>query len=241
MSLFNEIVKSAIGANNDEEAEPKTQNLVNGTLGMLESMGGIGGLVRKFQQSGLGEVASSWVGTEKNQNVQPDQLKQVLGEDQIRNLAQRAGIPESAAPSVLSKILPDMVDRLTPEGKEPESGNLATWGKMVLGGAGIAAAAAAAGVYFGRQDKEEEQFSIKPEQPTPSPTATGIKADAPAAPASPAPQPPRTYKVASGDTLSGIAKQFYHDPNQWPRIYEANRDILNNPDRISPGQNLRIP
>ncbi|EIC29943.1 YidB family protein [Methylomicrobium album] len=238
MSLFTEIVKSAIGANTHEEAEPKTQNLVNGALGMLESMGGVGGLVQKFQQSGLGEVASSWVGKEKNQTVQPEQLKQVLGEDQIRNLAQRAGISESAAPSVLSKILPDMVDRLTPEGKEPESGNLAEWGKMILGGAGIAAAAA--GVYFGRQDKEEDQPSIEPEQTTPSPAVTGIKADAPAAPASPAPQP-RTYQVASGDTLSEIAKRFYHDPNQWPRIYEANRDILNNPDRISPGQNLRIP
>lgn len=237
MSLFTEIVKSAIGANTAEEAEPKTQNLVEGTLGMLESMGGIGGMVRKFQQSGLGEVASSWVGTEKNQNVQPDQLKQVLGEDQIRNLAQRAGIPEAAAPAVLSKILPDMVDRLTPEGKEPESGNLATWGKMILGGAGIAAAAAAAGAYFGRRDKEEDQPSLKPEQTTP-PAATEIKADAPLPSSAPA---PRTYKVESGDTLSGIAKQFYHDPNQWPRIYEANRDILNNPDRISPGQNLRIP
>jgi hypothetical protein len=43
MSLFTEIVKSAIGANTSEEAEPKTQNLVTGALGMLESMGGING------------------------------------------------------------------------------------------------------------------------------------------------------------------------------------------------------
>jgi len=41
MSLFTEIVKSVIGANTSKEAEPKTQNLVTGALGMLESMGGI--------------------------------------------------------------------------------------------------------------------------------------------------------------------------------------------------------
>ena len=47
--------------------------------------------------------------------------------------------------------------------------------------------------------------------------------------------------AASGDTLSKIARQFYNDGNQWQRIFDANRDILSNPDRISPGQHLRIP
>jgi nucleoid-associated protein YgaU len=51
----------------------------------------------------------------------------------------------------------------------------------------------------------------------------------------------RTYTVPSGDTLSKISKQFYNDANQWQRIFDANRDILSNPDRISPGQKLRIP
>jgi len=234
MSIFTEIVKSAIGANTSEEAEPKTQNLVNGTLGMLDSMGGINGLVSKFQQSGLGDVAASWVGTGENKSIQPDQLTNVLGKDQIRTLAQQAGIPESEGASVLSKVLPTMVDKLTPEGKAPESSNLATLGKVLLGGLGVAAAAKAAASYFG--NKEDEEQSSTPEQQTT--TAAAAVAASESVPVTPA---GRTYTVVSGDTLSRIAKQFYNDANQWQRIFDANRDILNNPDRISPGQHLRIP
>jgi nucleoid-associated protein YgaU len=49
------------------------------------------------------------------------------------------------------------------------------------------------------------------------------------------------YKVKAGDTLSSIAKQFYNNSALYPRIFEANRDLLSNPEKISPGQILRIP
>lgn len=49
------------------------------------------------------------------------------------------------------------------------------------------------------------------------------------------------HTVVSGDTLSGIARQFYGDANQWPRIFEANRDQIANPNLIFPGQVLRVP
>ena len=51
----------------------------------------------------------------------------------------------------------------------------------------------------------------------------------------------KTYRVVSGDSLSKIAKREYGNANEWPRIYEANRDILKDPDKIYPGQELRIP
>jgi nucleoid-associated protein YgaU len=55
-------------------------------------------------------------------------------------------------------------------------------------------------------------------------------------------QPPaQFYTVVKGDTLSKIAKQFYGNPNEYPRIFEANRPMLSHPDKIYPGQNLRIP
>ncbi len=50
-----------------------------------------------------------------------------------------------------------------------------------------------------------------------------------------------TYTVKSGDTLSGIAKQFLGDASKYQKIFEANRDILSDPDRIKPGQVLKIP
>lgn len=60
----------------------------------------------------------------------------------------------------------------------------------------------------------------------------------------PAPAPaaaPRTHTVVKGDTLSKIARQAYGDANQWKKIFEANRDILKDPDRIFPGQVLKLP
>lgn len=58
----------------------------------------------------------------------------------------------------------------------------------------------------------------------------------------PTPEPAeQTYTVASGDSLSKIAKKFYGDPSQWRRIFEANRDLIKNPDLIHPGQTLKIP
>ena len=59
------------------------------------------------------------------------------------------------------------------------------------------------------------------------------------------PRPPstgeRTYVVVKGDSLSKIAKREYGDAQQWRRIYDANRDIIDNPDLIHPGQALRLP
>jgi nucleoid-associated protein YgaU len=51
----------------------------------------------------------------------------------------------------------------------------------------------------------------------------------------------RKYTVKSGDTLSKIAKEFYGDASKYKEIFNANRDQLDNPDRIKPGQELTIP
>jgi nucleoid-associated protein YgaU len=47
--------------------------------------------------------------------------------------------------------------------------------------------------------------------------------------------------VAKGDTLSKIAKEFYGNANAYMKIFEANKPMLTHPDKIYPGQNLRIP
>jgi nucleoid-associated protein YgaU len=56
------------------------------------------------------------------------------------------------------------------------------------------------------------------------------------------PEPEAQYHdVVSGDTLSAIAKKFYGDANKYPVIFEANKPMLSHPDKIYPGQKLRIP
>jgi len=51
----------------------------------------------------------------------------------------------------------------------------------------------------------------------------------------------KIYEVKAGDSLSKIAKHEYGDPNKWPKIFEANTDILKDPNKIFPGQKLKIP
>jgi len=51
----------------------------------------------------------------------------------------------------------------------------------------------------------------------------------------------RSYTVQKGDTLWKIAKQFYGKGSAWTRIHEANKDVIDDPDVIQPGWNLRIP
>ena len=62
---------------------------------------------------------------------------------------------------------------------------------------------------------------------------------APAAAAADAPV--RTYQVKSGDTLAGIARQFYKNSGQWPKIMEANKGTLADPTKLKPGMVLVVP
>ena len=64
----------------------------------------------------------------------------------------------------------------------------------------------------------------------------------PAPGAAPAGNPyTQTYTVVSGDTLSKIAQKYYGDAALYTKIFEANRDVLRDPNKIMPGQKLRIP
>lgn len=49
------------------------------------------------------------------------------------------------------------------------------------------------------------------------------------------------YEVKAGDSLSKIAKQFYGSGNAWKKIFDANADVLRDPNKIQPGQKLKIP
>lgn len=51
----------------------------------------------------------------------------------------------------------------------------------------------------------------------------------------------RTYTIEKGDTLSAVAQRFYGKAKYWRQIHEANRDTIDNPDRVFPGQTIRLP
>jgi uncharacterized protein YidB (DUF937 family) len=82
-------------------------------------LGGLGGLLDKLQQGGLGNVTNSWIGSGQNQPVSPNQLGSALGPNIIKTLAQQSGLSEDELTKQLSQVLPGVVDKLTPNGRLP--------------------------------------------------------------------------------------------------------------------------
>ena len=86
-------------------------------------------------------------------------------------------------------------------------------------------------------DSDDKKYKDRPDF---SNVQSGSSSTSPARPAG-APGGAKTYVVVKGDSLSKIAQRFYGDAQDWKRIYEANRDLIRDPDLIHPGQELRIP
>lgn len=126
MDILNTI-QSALGGGN------KKDDLVSTVMGLLGGQGGLNNLISQFASKGLGDVIGSWVSTGKNLPVSGDQLQSVLGKDTINNLASKLGMDKGALTSQLTNLLPDVVDKLTPDGKVPE-GDLMSKGMDLLGG-----------------------------------------------------------------------------------------------------------
>ena len=128
---------SGSGKEDETEAEPKalpreeatppapTQSRPEpGQGGLLE--GGLGGLLDKLAKNGQGEVADSWVKTDKsNEPIAPQDLGKAIGDRMLSELSRRTGIPEDQLLDQLSKALPGVVDKLTPEGRVPSSDQVA--------------------------------------------------------------------------------------------------------------------
>lgn len=93
------------------------------------------------------------------------------------------------------------------------------------------------GLFGNKKDKPRADFGNV--RAGGSSTGSAASADGPEASATPVAT--GRYVVVSGDSLSKIAKREYGDAQKWPMIYEANRNIIKDPDLIYPGQELRIP
>jgi uncharacterized protein YidB (DUF937 family) len=81
--------------------------------------GGLGDLIKQFQQTGQGDKADSWVAKGPNKRLSPTELEQALGQEKIDWLMQQTGMSREELLAGLSKELPETVDKLTPEGRLP--------------------------------------------------------------------------------------------------------------------------
>ena len=92
--------------------------LAGGAAGSVLS-GGLGDLLKQFQQNGQGDAANSWVGTGPNKAIAPGDLANALGADQLDQLSKQSGLSHEDLLQGLSQYLPQVVDHLTPEGRLP--------------------------------------------------------------------------------------------------------------------------
>jgi uncharacterized protein YidB (DUF937 family) len=116
-NLENQAVSSLLGGSSNPMAASLLQ--------MIQSQpGGLQGLVQSFHDKGLGAIASSWVGTGQNMPISADQIHAVLGSDQVKALAAKAGISPDAAGSAIAQLLPGIIDKLTPNGQVPAHSNV---------------------------------------------------------------------------------------------------------------------
>ena len=107
-----------------------TSALMNELLEYLKSpeLGGIQGLVQKFEKVGLGPTINSWIGAGKQLPITPAEITKVLGGDTISQMANKTGLPINEVSQKLAEILPATVSRLTPGGKFPSLGSISELG-----------------------------------------------------------------------------------------------------------------
>jgi uncharacterized protein YidB (DUF937 family) len=88
---------------------------------ILEKHGGVQGVVSEFEKNGLGATVKSWVGTGPNQPISPDEVHRVLGPELLQQLSEKSGLSVPELTQKLSHVLPQAVDKLTPNGAVPKT------------------------------------------------------------------------------------------------------------------------
>ena len=86
--------------------------------------GGLGDLLKQFQQNGHGETANSWVSPGPNKQIAPGDLANALGADQINSLVSQTGLSRDELLAGLSQHLPEVINHLTPDGRLPTESEL---------------------------------------------------------------------------------------------------------------------
>jgi uncharacterized protein YidB (DUF937 family) len=134
MGLLDQLAGQVMGKLGAQQQDPVPQNdLLNGVMGLIGGAGGLSGLLEKLKQSGLADQVASWVGTGENKTVSGNQIKDALGEDSVAQIAQQAGIEPDHASNGLAQLLPQIIDKLTPNGQVPQ-GELLEQGLGLLKG-----------------------------------------------------------------------------------------------------------
>jgi len=134
MGLFDQVVGALAGGEADGRG-----GLLQIAMQLINDpkIGGLQGLVQSFQQGGLGEIVNSWVSNGQNLPISAEQIQSVLGGSSLQDMAARLGMSPEQASGNLAEMLPQLVDRMTPNGQLPEGGDLLAQGMDLLKKGGL--------------------------------------------------------------------------------------------------------
>lgn len=114
-----DVLVNSLGAG----GQARGNDLLGAVMSIVQQNGGLPGIVNMLRNNGLGQQADSWVGTGPNAGVSAEQMTDVFGGSGLGNLASQLGTSPGQAGSILSQILPELVNQLTPNGHIPENHN----------------------------------------------------------------------------------------------------------------------
>ena len=112
MGLFDSVAGAVMGKLGGEQG-----SMTQVAMEMFNQHGGLGGIIEKFKEGGLGEQAASWVGKGENLPVSAEQISSVLGNGAIAEMAAKFGITPETLSSQIAQYLPGVVNKLTPDGE----------------------------------------------------------------------------------------------------------------------------
>jgi uncharacterized protein YidB (DUF937 family) len=129
MGLLDGLLENVLGIGAQQSQGPMLQV----ALQVLEQNGGLPGIISKFEHGGMADHVGSWVGTGANMPISGAQLQEILGSGSIGEIAQRLGLSHGDASSGLAQVLPQVVDKLTPEGQvPPDHGDIVARARALL-------------------------------------------------------------------------------------------------------------
>jgi uncharacterized protein YidB (DUF937 family) len=134
MSLLDQVVGALAGGESGGSSA-----LLQTVLQLVNNpqTGGLEGLIRSFQQGGLGDIVNSWVANGRNLPVSGEQIESVLGGSALQDLAAQLGVSPHQASGTLADVLPHLVDQMTPNGEVPQGGDLLGQGLDLLKKGGL--------------------------------------------------------------------------------------------------------
>ena len=128
MGLLDGLMGSLMGGG-QQGGQPGGNPLLQIAMQMLANKGdtggaGLGGLMNSLQNAGMGDHLKSWIGTGENMPISGDQLTSALGSDKIRDIASQLGMSNGDVSGGLASMLPQIIDKLSPNGKLPGDHNM---------------------------------------------------------------------------------------------------------------------